>query len=115
MWLLPTLLFGGLGAWLSFGYIAARHQRLPWLAAAAAYLALSAAAFTVTAVGPDSGSGPLAVVNDIGACLLLALWPAAITHALWVNFKSRLPLLRTRVSFVTIGPGSNSPSSQPDL
>ena len=95
LWLLPTLLFGGLGAWLSFGYIAARHQRLPWLAAAAVYLALSVAAFAVTAVGPDPSSGRLAVVNDIGACFLLALWPAAIIHALWVNFKSRLPLLRT--------------------
>jgi hypothetical protein len=94
LWLLPTLVFGGLGAWLSFGYIAARHQRLPWLGAAAAYLALSMAAFTLTAIGPDPSSGPLAVVNDIGACLLLALWPVAITHALWVNFKSRLPLLR---------------------
>jgi len=97
LWLLPILLFGGLGAWLSFGYIAARHQRLPWLVTAAAYLALSATAFTVTAVGPDTSSGSLAVVNDIGACLLLAMWPAAIIHALWVNSKSRLPLLRTRL------------------
>jgi len=95
VWLLPTLLLGGLGAWLSFGYIAARHQRLPWLAAAAAYLALSATAFTVTAVGPDPSTGSLAVLNDIGACFLLALWPAAIIHGLWVNFNSRLPLLRT--------------------
>jgi hypothetical protein len=93
LWLLPAVLFGGLGAWLSFGYIAARHQRLPWLAVAAAYLALSAAAFTLTAIGPASGSGPLTVGNDIGACFLLALWPAAIIHVLWVNFKSRLPML----------------------
>ena len=95
LWLLPTLLLGGLGAPLSFGYIAIRHHQLPWLGAAAAYLALSMAAFTLTAVGPDTSSGPLADVNDIGACLLLALWPAAIIHALWVNSKSRLPLLRT--------------------
>ncbi len=95
LWLLPTLLLGGLGAWLSFGYIAARHQRLPWLGAAAAYLALAAAAVTLTAIGPDPASGALGVVNDIGACFLLALWPAAIIHGLWVNFKSRLPLLRT--------------------
>ena len=93
LWLLPTLLLGGLGAWLSFGYIAVRHQRLPWLGTAAAYLALSMAAFTITAIGPDNASGALGVVNDIGACLLLAMWPAAIIHGLWVNFKSRLPLL----------------------
>lgn len=95
LWLLPTLLLGGLGAPLSFGYIAIRHQQLPWLGTAAAYLALSMAAFTITAIGPDASSGPLAELNDIGACLLLALWPAAIIHALWVNSKSRLPLLRT--------------------
>lgn len=94
LWLLPTLLLGGLGAWLSFGYIALRHQRLPWLGTAVAYLALSTAAFTITAIGPASASGALGVVNDIGACILLALWPAAIIHTLWVNFKSRLPLLR---------------------
>jgi hypothetical protein len=95
LWLLPTLLFGGLGAWLSFGYIAVRHKQRSWLGAAVAYLALSMTAFTITAVGPDSSTGPLAMVNDIGACLLLALWPAAIIHVLWVNFTSRLPLLRT--------------------
>ena len=89
----PQLL-GGLGAWLSFGYIAARHQRLPWLGAAVAYLALSMAAFALTAAGGDPSSGPLVVVNDLGASLLLALWPAAIIHGLWVNFKSLLPLLR---------------------
>jgi hypothetical protein len=37
----------------------------------------------------------MAVVNDIGACFLLALWPTAIIHALWVNLTGRLPLLRT--------------------
>ena len=93
LWLLPTLLLGGLGAWLSFGYIAVRHQRLPWLGTAAAYLAISMAAFTITAIGPENASGALGVVNDIGACFLLAMWPAAIIHGLWVNFKSRLPLL----------------------
>ena len=94
LWLLPTLLLGGLGAWLSFGYIAARHQRLPWLGTAAVYLALSVAAFALTAAGGDPSSGPLVVVNDLGVSFLLALWPAAIIHGLWVNFKSRLPLLR---------------------
>ena len=94
LWLLPALLLGGLGACLSFGYIAARHQRLPWLGIAAAYLAVTMTAFPLIAVGPDPGNGPLSTVNAIGVCLLLALWPAAIIHALWVNFKSRLPLLR---------------------
>jgi serine/threonine protein kinase len=96
LWLLPALLFGGLGAWLSFGYIAARHQRLPWLAAAAAYVVLTVTAIAFIVVGPDTGNGPLPVSADIGVSLLAALWPAAIIHALWVNFKSRLPLLSTR-------------------
>lgn len=95
LWLLPTLLFGGLGAWLSFGYIAARHHRLPWLAAAAAYLALAVVALVLIVVSPDSGSGPLPVSAIIGVSLLGALWPAAIIHALWVNFTRRLPLLIT--------------------
>jgi Protein kinase domain len=95
LWLLPTFLLGGFGACLSFGYIAARHQRLRWLGTAAAYLAMTTTAFTLTVVGGDVSTGPVADVNDVGACLWLALWPAAIVHALWVNFKSRLPLLRT--------------------
>lgn len=95
LWLLPALLFGGLGASLSFGYIAARHQRLPWLAAAAAYLSLTVMAFVLIAVSPDSGSGPLPASAVIGVSLLAAVWPAAIIHSMWVNFKSRLPLLNT--------------------
>jgi uncharacterized membrane protein YsdA (DUF1294 family) len=95
LWLLPALLFGGFGAWLSFGYIALRHQRRPWLGAAAAYLILSMAAFVLTVVGPVNATGPVGIVNDIGVCLLFALWPAAIIHVMWVNFTSRLPLLRT--------------------
>jgi serine/threonine protein kinase len=95
LWLLPALLFGGLGASLSFGYIAARHQRLRWLAAAAAYLALTVVAFVLMVVSPDAGSGPLPALAIIGVSLLGALWPAAIIHTLWVNFTSRLPLLMT--------------------
>ncbi len=95
LWLLPTFLLGGLGACLSFGYIAARHQRMRWLGTAVAYLFLFTTAFTITAIGPENSAGLIGIVNDIGACLLLALWPAAIVHAVWVNFKSRLPLLRT--------------------
>lgn len=94
LWLLPTFLLGGLGACLSFGYIAIRHQRGSWLGAAAAYFVLFIAGFTITAIGPENASGMLGAVNDIGACFLLALWPAAIVHVLYVNVKSRLPLLR---------------------
>jgi hypothetical protein len=94
LWLLPTLLLGGLGAWLSFGYIAARHQRLSWLALAATYLALAVAAIVLIGLSPDNGNGPLAVLGAIGVWLLIALWPVASIHGLWVNFKTRLPLLR---------------------
>jgi serine/threonine protein kinase len=96
LWLLPALLFGGFGAWLSFGYIAARHQRLSWLAAAAAYMAVTLTSFTVVGVSPDSGTGPSTVAANIGVTVLFLLWPVAIVHALWVNFRSRLPLLSTR-------------------
>jgi serine/threonine protein kinase len=89
LWMLPALLFGGLGAWLSFGYLAARHRRLPWLAAAAAYLALTMAAFVLIVASPGSDSGPLQAPAIIGVSLLVALWPAAIIHALWVNFSRR--------------------------
>ena len=94
LWLLPALLFGGFGAWLSFGYIAARHKRLTWLAAAVAYTALTVVAVMITASGPDAGNGPLPASADIGVTLLAALWPVAIIHVLWVNFQTRLPLLR---------------------
>jgi hypothetical protein len=94
LWMLPALLFGGLGAWLSFGYIAARHQRLPWLLAGAAYAALTVTAITLMAIGPDVGNGPLPATAITGVTLLAALWPATSIHVLWVNFKSHLPLLR---------------------
>ena len=93
LWILPTLLLGGVGAWLSFGYIAARHQRWSWLAAAAAYLVLAATAFGLMVSGPVPATGPLGIRPDIGATMLAVLWPTAIIHALWVNFKGRLPLL----------------------
>src|ERR1022692_1045267 len=57
LWVLPTLLFG-MGTWLSFGYIAARHQRRSWLATGAAYLVLAVTAFALIASGPESGTGP---------------------------------------------------------
>jgi hypothetical protein len=93
LWLLPTLLLGSFGAWLSFGYIAARHQRLPWLATAAAYVTLSVVGFALIAVGPNNGNGPVSTINTFGVLFVVTLWPVAITHALWVNFRSRLSLL----------------------
>lgn len=103
LWLLPTLLFGGLGAWLSFAYIAARHQRLSWLASAIAYTALAVVALVLLGVGPDSGNGPLPATAVIGLYLLVALWPIAIIHALWVNFESRLALLATWPGWPRVG------------
>jgi serine/threonine protein kinase len=93
LWLLPTVLFGGFGGCLSFGYIAARHQRRRWLVIAAVYLALTIAALALMVTSPDSGTGPLPATADAGVSLLFALWPVAIIHALWVNFTTRLPLL----------------------
>lgn len=87
-WLLPTLLLGGFGAWLSFGYVAARYRRPRWLAAAAGYLALTVTALVLLVVSPDAGSGPLPASAVAGTFLLAAVWPVASVHALWVNFGS---------------------------
>jgi serine/threonine protein kinase len=93
LWILPTLLFG-LGTWLSFGYIAARHRRLSWLLAAAAYLVLAVTAFALVGSGPEqvsaSDMGP--IQTDIGMVIGLLLWPAGILHALWINMTVRLRL-----------------------
>ncbi|HEX6524794.1 MAG TPA: protein kinase, partial [Streptosporangiaceae bacterium] len=59
LWILPTLLPLGIGAWMSFGYIAIRHGRGRWLAVAAAYLALLIAAFCLILTAPDSVNGPI--------------------------------------------------------
>jgi hypothetical protein len=91
--MLPTLLLGGFGAWLSFGYLAARHRRLPWLMVAGAYAVLTVAAFAMVGNGPDSGNSPMRVEEIIGLSLLVALWPVAIIHALWVHFALRAPRL----------------------
>jgi len=84
-------MLGGLGAWLSFGYIGARHKRLSWVAAAVAYVALELAALMLMTIGPDSG--PLSASAVIGFSLFAALWPVSVAHALWVNFRIRLPLI----------------------
>lgn len=91
LWLAPTLLFG-LGTWLSFGYIAARHHRLSWAIAAVVYLLLAVTAFLLVGTAPDSGNGPLPAQADIGLFLGLVVWLAGIVHALWVNFTVRLDL-----------------------
>jgi hypothetical protein len=90
-WMLPTLLLGGFGAWLSFGYLGARHRRLPWLLVAGAYAVLTVAAFAMVGNGPDSGNGPMRVEEIIGVSVLVALWPVAIIHALWIHFALRPP------------------------
>jgi Protein kinase domain len=91
LWLAPTLLFG-LGTWLSFGYIAARHHRLSWAIAAVVYLLLAVTAFLLVGTAPDSGNGPLPAQADVGLFLGLVVWLAGIVHALWVNFTVRLGL-----------------------
>jgi hypothetical protein len=91
LWVLPSLVFG-MGTWLSFGYIAARHRRVSWLLAGVGYLALAVAAFALLDTAPESQSGPLPVSATVGLLLALVLWPAGVIHALWVNFTVRLPL-----------------------
>lgn len=91
LWMLPALLFG-LGTWLSFGYIAARHQRRSWLVCGAIYLAAVVASITLLAASPDWGNGPAPVQVDIGITIGLLAWAAGVIHALWINFSVRLPL-----------------------
>jgi hypothetical protein len=88
-WILPAVLFGGFGAWLSFGYLAARHRRLAWVVVAGAYAVLTVAAFAMVGNGPENGNGPMRVEEIIGVSVLVALWPVAIIHALWVHFALR--------------------------
>ena len=88
-WMLPALLLGGFGAWLSFGYLAARHRRLPWLAAAVAYAVLAVTGLALVGNGPDSGDGQMRVDEIVGVSLLVVLWPSGIIHALWVHFALR--------------------------
>jgi serine/threonine protein kinase len=89
LWILPTLAFG-LFTWVSFGYIGTRHGRLSWLAVGGAYLAAEITSVALLVSSPDTGTSPGDV---IGFLILLALWPAGIIHALWVNRTTRLPLV----------------------
>ncbi|HCU92126.1 MAG TPA: hypothetical protein DHU96_05075 [Actinobacteria bacterium] len=91
LWVLPTLLFG-MGTWLSFGYIAARHQRLSWLIICIVYLVLAVTAFALAGSGPEVGNGPIPAEANAGMIMGLVLWPLGFIHALWVNFTVRLPL-----------------------
>jgi uncharacterized membrane protein YqaE (UPF0057 family) len=91
LWVLPALLFG-MGTWISFGYIAARHQRRSWLIAGVGYLVLAVTAFVLVGSGPESGTGPGSGRTIAGLVLALVLWQAGLIHALWVNFTVRLPL-----------------------
>jgi Protein kinase domain len=91
LWLVPTLFFG-LGTWLSFGYIAARHRRASWAIAAVAYLVLAVTAFILLGTAPDTGNGPLPVQADVALPIGMVVWLGGIVHALWVNFTVRLDL-----------------------
>ncbi|GAA4607711.1 hypothetical protein GCM10023195_29580 [Actinoallomurus liliacearum] len=88
LWMLPTLLFG-LGTWLSFGYIAARHRRPSWLVAAVAYLVLAVLAFILVGSGPESDVDT--PQTAIGMALGLIVWLAGFVHALWINLNVHLP------------------------
>lgn len=92
LWMLPTLLFG-IGTWLSFAYIGARHRRPSWFVAAAVYLVLAVAAFALIGSAPENKD---TIASDTGMVLWLLSWPAGIIHALGVNFATRLPLRARR-------------------
>jgi uncharacterized membrane protein (DUF485 family) len=91
LWVLPALLFG-LGTWLSFGYIAARHHRRSWLVCGVIYLVAVVASITLLAASPNWVNGPAPVQVDIGIIIGLLTWAAGVIHALWINFSMRLQL-----------------------
>jgi len=90
LWMAPTLAFGLL-TWLSFAYVAARHHRLAWLYASAAYLLVAALSFTLIGDSPETGPGSL--YGTIGLFLGIVVWCTGFIHALWVNLTFRLPHL----------------------
>jgi hypothetical protein len=90
LWILPTLVFGWF-AWLSFVYIGVKHDRRAWLIAAAAYFVVPAVGVSLVA-GTKFGSTP----EDIGFVLWLLPWPAGFIHAVYVNFSTRLLMLKTQ-------------------
>jgi serine/threonine protein kinase len=91
LWVLPTLFFG-LTTWLSFGYLAVRHQRLWWLAPAAVYFALAVVTFLRMANSPDTGDD--FTTDDVITISLWTLaWPVGFVHAIWVNFTVHHRLL----------------------
>jgi len=96
LWILPTLLLGGFGAWLSFGYVAAVHRRLTWLVAAAVYFVVGVGGFILVAVSPGNGTGPTSWQEKVGLAGFVLVWPVGLVHALWLNFSARLPLMAQR-------------------
>jgi Protein kinase domain len=94
LWILPTLVFGWF-AWVSFGYIGAKHQRRSWLIAAVAYFVVPAAGFVFILTGQSSGHGIFGPAwLDAGLVLWVLPWPVGFIHAVIVNFNTRLPLLK---------------------
>ena len=91
LWVLPTMPLGGIGAFISFGYVALRHQRATWGIVAGAYLAEWITGFVCAGATPNGSAA-----STVGVLLILASWPVAFAHAVWVNFKSHLPLLAAR-------------------
>ncbi|HXL92378.1 MAG TPA: hypothetical protein VN969_25860 [Streptosporangiaceae bacterium] len=53
LWVLPAVAFGWF-TWVSFGYIAVRHQHRPWVIAAASYLVVPAAGLALTVTSPGT-------------------------------------------------------------
>ena len=98
LWILPAVLLGGLGAWLSFGYIAAVHRRWAWLAAAVVYFVVGVGGFILVAISPSNGTGPGTWQETAGLIGFALVWPVALVHGLWVNFSVRLPLMAQRGS-----------------
>jgi len=96
LWILPTLLLGGFGAWLSFGYIAAVHRRRTWFVAAAIYLVVGVGGFILVAVSLGNGTGPVTWQTTVGLTGFVLVWPVGLVHALWLNFSVRLPLTAQR-------------------
>jgi hypothetical protein len=88
LWVLPTLAFGAF-TWLSFGYIAIRHQRASWGIAAVVYLVLPIVYIVLLNSGPVNRTTP---EQTAGVILFLVTWAGGFVHAVWVNAAVRLPL-----------------------
>jgi hypothetical protein len=92
LWVLPAVAFGWF-TWVSFGYIGIRHRRRPWVITAAIYFAVPAAGLALTVTSPRTN---LTAQTYADLALWLLPWPVGLSHAVWVNFTARLPMLRKR-------------------